>query len=389
MAKTCSIGLKSGEYFGGAVNVTDGQTSYHRFPADLATQDIFQYTLMPTHITARFYEELKDATLVPPFDWTKQVPLLKVPVIERSLMYYNYGPGCLIEHDTRLYDLVSNPGQAMPLEDAEREEHIIDLMTVADAADGCAPRGLCAACGHPSRYPWLNGPQAAGRASKRGASHAPRWCVSRLKRPTRDVRRRRRGKRPSEWYGELSKGLALEEAIEAVKVLGALLAGAAGPRTRRRQPVQGGRRDEHDLAQPRGWPRRAPLITAAGTEAIGIKPDAVPYAFNAGSTSGGEEAAAGPAAGAPTGVDDAPAGARPNLRGLPRRKAPTVADTAAAPKTRDGTGKDSWTARPAATATAMRRRSRTSASQRRYSAPGSSTAIPHRCRRSRASSTPA
>ena len=54
MAKTCSIGLKSGEYFGGAVNVTDGQTSYHRFPADLATQDIFQYTLMPTHITARF-----------------------------------------------------------------------------------------------------------------------------------------------------------------------------------------------------------------------------------------------------------------------------------------------------------------------------------------------
>ena len=29
------------------------------------------------------------------------------------------------------------------------------------------------------------------------------------------MRRRRRGKRHSEWYGELSKGLGLEEAIQA------------------------------------------------------------------------------------------------------------------------------------------------------------------------------
>ena len=41
-------------YFGGAVNVTDGMTSYHRFPADVLNQEIYQYTLMPTHITARF-----------------------------------------------------------------------------------------------------------------------------------------------------------------------------------------------------------------------------------------------------------------------------------------------------------------------------------------------
>ena len=37
-------------YFGGAVNVADGRYTYHRFPADLATQEIYQYTLMPTHI---------------------------------------------------------------------------------------------------------------------------------------------------------------------------------------------------------------------------------------------------------------------------------------------------------------------------------------------------
>lgn len=117
-------------YFGGAVNVTDGETSYHRFPADLAAQEIYQYTLMPTHIISRFTpEELRDATLAPPFGWTKEAPLLKVPVIERSPMYHNYGPGCLLEHETRLYDLIADPGQEAPIKDADREAGMIAKMT--------------------------------------------------------------------------------------------------------------------------------------------------------------------------------------------------------------------------------------------------------------------
>lgn len=122
-------------YFGGAVNVTDGVTSYHRFPEDLATQEIYQYTLMPTHITARFTpEELKSATLARPFDWTKDVPVLKVPVIERSPMYNNYGPGCLLESDTRLYDLLADPGQEAPLSDPAREAAMVEKMLRAMAA---------------------------------------------------------------------------------------------------------------------------------------------------------------------------------------------------------------------------------------------------------------
>src|SRR5690606_21428643 len=59
-------------YFGGAVNVTDGRFTYHRFPEDLASQEIYQYTLMPTHMNSRFMpEELSEATLAAPFDWTK------------------------------------------------------------------------------------------------------------------------------------------------------------------------------------------------------------------------------------------------------------------------------------------------------------------------------
>ena len=116
-------------YFGGAVNVTDGRYTYHRFPEDLRAQEIYQYTVMPTHLRARFTpEELSEATLVGPFGWTKQVPLLKVPVAERSPMYNNYGPGCLLESDTRLYDLRTDPGQQQPLNDPQAEARMIGLM---------------------------------------------------------------------------------------------------------------------------------------------------------------------------------------------------------------------------------------------------------------------
>ena len=102
-------------YFGGAVNVTDGRYTYHRFPADLGKQEIYQYTVMPTHIWDFFTpEELAEASLSEPFPFTKGAKLLKVPVGERSPMYNTYGPGALLEDDTRLYDLHdrSRPGDA-------------------------------------------------------------------------------------------------------------------------------------------------------------------------------------------------------------------------------------------------------------------------------------
>ena len=116
-------------YFGGAVNVTDGRYTYHRFPTDIAAQEIFQYTVMPTHIDRPFTpQELSAATLAKPFGWTKSVPLLKVPVTDRSPMYRNYGPGALIEKDTRLYDLRNDPGQVKPLDDAAAEARMVALM---------------------------------------------------------------------------------------------------------------------------------------------------------------------------------------------------------------------------------------------------------------------
>jgi arylsulfatase A-like enzyme len=116
-------------YFGGAVNVTDGRFTYHRYPRDLHAQDIFQYTLMPSHIFAPFTpEELAAASLAQPFPFTKGVKPLRVPVTQRSPMYSVYGPGALLEDETRLYDLASDPGQERKLADPAQERRLAEMM---------------------------------------------------------------------------------------------------------------------------------------------------------------------------------------------------------------------------------------------------------------------
>lgn len=125
-------------YFGGAVNVTDGRWTYFRYPPDLATQEIYQYTQMPTHLNARFTpQEMRGATLAPPLPFTKDTPLLKIPVIERSPMYYMYGPGRLLEDETVLFDLARDPGQLQPVEAPQVEARLArrmrDLMIANDA----------------------------------------------------------------------------------------------------------------------------------------------------------------------------------------------------------------------------------------------------------------
>lgn len=127
-------------YFGGAVNVTDGRYTYHRYPPDLRTQEIYQYTLMPTHMKQPFTpDELHGARLSEPFPFTKGVPLLKVPVIERAPMNQHYGPGVMLEDETRLYDLATDPGQETPLGDtavtARLAGEMAQLMSANDAPD--------------------------------------------------------------------------------------------------------------------------------------------------------------------------------------------------------------------------------------------------------------
>ena len=123
---------------GCAINVTDGRYTLFYYPPDINGGDLYNYTLMPTHLKRRFsVAELQGATLAPPFDFTQGVPLLKVPCDEKSPIYNFLGSGVQIDCRTRLYDLHDDPGQLHPIEAPEIRDRllaqIVDLMRSNDA----------------------------------------------------------------------------------------------------------------------------------------------------------------------------------------------------------------------------------------------------------------
>jgi hypothetical protein len=66
--------------FGGHVSVTDGRYVYMRAPRSRENQPLPEYRLMPMHMRAMFSPaQLRDASLVAPFPFTKDVPVLEVP----------------------------------------------------------------------------------------------------------------------------------------------------------------------------------------------------------------------------------------------------------------------------------------------------------------------
>ncbi|HYF21468.1 MAG TPA: sulfatase [Ramlibacter sp.] len=115
-------------HWGAAVNVTDGRYTYFRYPPEQGLHDLFQYTVMPTHMAARFStEELSRATLAPPMGFTRNVPLLKVPGIEKSPSRW-LAPGFFADTQTVLYDTAADPQQSRPLQDPDAERRMADLM---------------------------------------------------------------------------------------------------------------------------------------------------------------------------------------------------------------------------------------------------------------------
>lgn len=116
-------------YFGGAINVTDGRFTYHRFPGDMRQQELFEYTLMPSHHWKPFsVDELRQAVLTPPQGFAKGLPVLRVPVPESSTIYANVPIDHVVEGGTRIFDLDVDPGQDRPLRDPDREALMRMLM---------------------------------------------------------------------------------------------------------------------------------------------------------------------------------------------------------------------------------------------------------------------
>ena len=126
-------------YFGAAVNITDGRYTYFHYPKEMTADGLYEYTLMPTRMTTRFsIRELVDATLHPPFDFTKGVPVLKL-LPRASESGHTVEPQGMSFEDTvsRLYDLKTDPSQQTPIDDpvtqARLKAALIDLMRSVDA----------------------------------------------------------------------------------------------------------------------------------------------------------------------------------------------------------------------------------------------------------------
>ena len=112
-----------------ATNVTDGRYTYFRYPGDMHGQEIYQYTLMPTHISSFFdLGDLETAQLAPPFDFTKRAPVLKVPGNPKLPMYRGLGMDFFQDTDTVLFDTRADPQQLDPLTDPAVEQRLVAQM---------------------------------------------------------------------------------------------------------------------------------------------------------------------------------------------------------------------------------------------------------------------
>ncbi len=100
---------------GGVLSVTDGKYVYMTAPVNTREQ-LYDYTLMPTHMRARFsVEEMRKATLDQGFSFTKGCPVLKIPA---QLKHMSWD---LPEGETRLFDVQEDPEQKCPLRDPQTE----------------------------------------------------------------------------------------------------------------------------------------------------------------------------------------------------------------------------------------------------------------------------
>lgn len=118
--------------FGREVNCTDGRYVYMHWPHDPNNAPLYNYTLMPMHMREMFsMNELRQATLHPPFEFSKGSPLLKVP--GKPMLRKPPQP----IGQRLLWDLDADPQQTQPLDDPAIEERMrqsmIRLMREAEA----------------------------------------------------------------------------------------------------------------------------------------------------------------------------------------------------------------------------------------------------------------
>lgn len=109
---------------GGSVNVTDGRWVYMRAPVHADSVPCYEYTLMPMHMTRMFSpEELRESSLHSPFTFTKGCPTLRIPANDD--LHFSSSSQTF---SNLLFDLDADPGQLVPLSDANTEQRMLKAM---------------------------------------------------------------------------------------------------------------------------------------------------------------------------------------------------------------------------------------------------------------------
>lgn len=116
---------------GGQVNCTDTRYTYLCGPVTPENEPLYEYTLMPTRMNARFsVEELQHTELAEPFSFTKGCKTLKIPARK---------PLDVPLSQTLLFDLETDPQQNKPLNDADAEARMARLLTEAMRKNDAPP----------------------------------------------------------------------------------------------------------------------------------------------------------------------------------------------------------------------------------------------------------
>ena len=109
--------------FGGALNATDGRYTYFRYPKNMETKDLYEYTLMPMHNRSLFeIRELMPAELYRGFRFTKGAPLLRIPALKDAKRSPRQGG--FADTKTMLFDLKNDPEQNNSFQDQELENYM-------------------------------------------------------------------------------------------------------------------------------------------------------------------------------------------------------------------------------------------------------------------------
>ncbi|ENB9205281.1 sulfatase [Serratia marcescens] len=97
-------------YYGGHINITDGDYVYMRSPRQCDRNGLYEYTLMPTRIDSPFsLNELKAIEIHPGFNFTQGAQLMKIPAGFEYLNAYRYGD--------KLFNVADDPQQQRDLGD--------------------------------------------------------------------------------------------------------------------------------------------------------------------------------------------------------------------------------------------------------------------------------